>query len=150
MFPKARLNWRIAMDLKKLFGILAILPMLGGAVYAGDAEKGESDFKRCKACHAIIAADGTAIVKGGQTGPNLFGLIGRTVGTLEGFKYGDAIVAAGAAGTVWTEENLATYVTDPGAFLQEVLGDPGAKSMMTFKLKKGGEDMAAYLATLGP
>jgi cytochrome c len=33
--------------------------------------------------------------------------------------------------------------------LRDILDDPKAKSKMSFKLKKGGEDVAAYLATMG-
>ena len=29
---------------------------------AGDAAKGEADFKKCKSCHSITAADGTEVV----------------------------------------------------------------------------------------
>jgi cytochrome c len=124
------------------------LALLAAPAIAGDAAKGEADFKKCKACHAIIAADGTEVVKGGKTGPNLFGVIGRQIGSVADFKYGDSIVAAGADGTVWDEASLAAYVADPGKWLQEKTGDAAAKSKMTFKLAKGGEDMAAYLATL--
>jgi len=138
------------MQLTKIIGVLALAPMLASAAYAGDAAEGENLFKRCKSCHSITAEDGTKIVKGGKTGPNLYGVIGRTVGTYEGFTYGESTAAAGAAGIVWDEENLATYVADPTAWLEEVLDDPSAKSKMTFKLKKGGEDMAAYLATFSP
>jgi cytochrome c len=126
---------------------LALIALAGPVFAAGDAAKGESDFKKCKACHSITAADGTAIQKGGKTGPDLFGVIGRTVGTLPDFKYGASIVAAGAAGKVWDEASLAAYVADPKAWLQEATGDAAAKSNMTFKLAKGGEDIAAYLAT---
>lgn len=120
----------------------------GGAVNAADPAKGESDFKRCRACHAITADDGSDIQKGGKTGPNLYGIVGRTAGSVEDFSYGPSLVAAGEAGLVWDEETLASYVQDPNAFLQEFLGDTGAKSKMTFKLKKGSEDMAAYLASV--
>ena len=37
---------------------------------------------------------------------------------------------------------------DPAAWLKTTLGDDGAKSKMSFKLAKGGEDMAAYLASV--
>jgi len=57
-------------------------------------------------------------------------------------------LAAGAAGAVWDEASLAAYVADPNAWLQEKTGDAAAKSKMSFKLTKGGEDMAAYLATI--
>lgn len=127
----------------------AALFALSAPVFAGDAAKGEKDFKKCKSCHMIVADDGTEIVKGGKTGPNLYGVIGRTAGTAD-FKYGDSIVAAGAAGLVWDETNIVAYIADPKAFLVETTGDAGAKSKMSFKLAKGGEDLAAYLASVGP
>ena len=126
------------------------LTLLAAPVFAGDAAKGESDFKKCKACHSIIADDGTKIVAGGKVGPNLYGVIGRQVGSLADFAYGDSIKAAGADGTVWDEASLAIYVADPTAWLKEKTGDAGAKSKMSFKLAKGGEDMAAYLASVKP
>lgn len=137
------------MQLDRPLAIAALLALLAGSAQAGDAAKGESDFKRCKACHSITAPDGTAIQKGGKTGPNLYGVIGRTVGTAEGFTYSVAFMAAGETGLVWNTDSLADYVADPNAWLAKVLNDPSAKSKMTFKLKKGAEDMADYLATLG-
>lgn len=123
------------------------LAALAAPAFAGDAAKGENEFKKCKACHSITGADGTDIVKGGKTGPNLFGVIGRPVASVADFKYGDSILAVGASGKVWDEAMLATYVADPSKWLQEQSGDAAAKSKMTFKLAKGGEDVAAYLAT---
>jgi cytochrome c len=114
----------------------------------GDAAKGEKEFKKCKACHLIEAPDGTTIMKGGKTGPNLYGIPGRTAGTVEDFKYGESLVAAGEAGLVWDAENFVKYVEDPASFLKEVLDDGSAKSKMTFKLKKGGEDVYAYLESV--
>ena len=124
----------------------AALMALAAPAFAGDAAKGEKTFKKCKSCH-MIASESETIVKGGKTGPNLYGVIGRQAGTAD-FKYGDDIVAAGAAGLVWTEESLAAFVADPKAYLKEVTGDGGAKSKMSYKLKKGGEDVAAYLASV--
>lgn len=115
---------------------------------AADPAAGEAEFKKCKACHSIIKDDGTEVQKGGKTGPNLWGVVGRQIGSVADFKYGDSIVAAGADGSVWDEASLVAYVTDPAAWLKEKTGDDGAKSKMTFKLTKGAEDMAAYLATL--
>ena len=130
-----------------LSGLLTSLLLAGAAQAAeGDAAKGESDFKKCKACHAIVADDGTEIVKGGKTGPNLYGVIGRAVASVPDFKYGDGILAVGATGMVWDEALLAEYVVDPTAFV-DTHGGSG-KSKMTFKLAKGGEDVAAYLASV--
>ena len=118
------------------------------AAYAeGDAAAGEDLFKRCKSCHAIANGD-EVIVRGGRTGPNLFGIMGEPAGAVEGFRFGDSIVAAGEAGLVWDEENVAEYVADPTAFLRAYLNDDSARAKMTFKLRSGGEDVAAYLASL--
>lgn len=132
---------------KNLTLLLVALVMAGPALAAGDAAKGESEFKKCKACHSIIKDDGTEIVKGGKTGPNLYGVIGRAVASTD-FAYGDGIKAIGASGLVWDEALLAAYVADPTAFLKEKTGDAAAKSKMAFKLAKGGEDIAAYLASV--
>lgn len=126
----------------------ALVALAAPALAAGDAAKGEAEFKKCKACHAIIAADGTEIVKGGKTGPNLFGVLGRTVGGLPDYAYSDSLASVGAAGKVWDEAMLAAYLPDPSAWVKEQTGDAAAKSKMAFKLSKGAEDMAAYLATL--
>ncbi len=123
------------------------LALAGTAHAAGDAAAGEKAFKKCKACHTIADGD-NVIVKGGKTGPNLFGVVGRQPGSVEGFKYSKSMVAYGETGVVWTEELIAQFIADPKAFLKEHLGDGKAKSKMTFKLKKGSEDVAAYLASL--
>lgn len=131
----------------KLPMIAAALLVLAAPAFAADAAKGEKEFNKCKSCHEVVAADGTVIVRGGKTGPNLYGVIGRTAGTTD-FKYGESLVAAGAAGLVWDEANLVTYTANPKKFLVEVTGDSGAKSKMSFKLAKGVEDIAAYLVSV--
>jgi cytochrome c len=128
--------------------LTAALALVALPAFAGDAAKGEADFKKCKACHSITAPDGTEVQKGGKTGPNLWGLGGKAVGSTADFKYGDSILAANAAGKIWDEAALAVYVADPSAWLKEATGDAAAKSKMTFKLTKGTEDMAAYLVSI--
>lgn len=134
---------------KTLLTALAFAALAAPALASGDAAKGEAEFRKCKACHAIVAPDGTEIQKGGKTGPNLYGVVGRVVAGDAGFaSYGESIQAVGAAGTVWDEASLAAYVKDPAAWLKEATGDSAAKSKMSFKLAKGGEDVAAYLASV--
>lgn len=116
---------------------------------AGDAAAGEKTFNKCKSCHMIVSDAGDEIVKGGKVGPNLYGIIGRQAGT-EDFNYGDDLVAAGEAGLVWDAANLVEYTQDPRAFLRAYLDDSKAKSKMAYKLKSGGEDVAAYLASVAP
>ncbi len=125
-------------------------------IAAGDPAKGEQLYNRCSSCHAIIK-DGEVLVKGGITGPNLFGVIGRIAGTENDYLYGserlpigmftDDMIRAGQEGLVWTEENIAAYSKDPVGFIKEYLNDDTARPNMTVKLKKGADDIAAYLAT---
>ncbi len=131
---------------------LLAAPAFADGHATGDAEAGEKEWRKCKSCHMIVADDGTEVQKGGKTGPNLYGILGRTAGSVEDFKYGESIVAAGEAGLVWDEAQFVTYVADPKKFLQETLDDSKAKSKMSFKLKDA-EDAAnvwAYLVSVGP
>lgn len=134
--------------MKRIIATAIVSLLAVPALAEGDAEAGKKIFNKCKSCHSIVAPDGEAIAKGGKTGPNLYGVVGRTAGTFEGFKYGDSIVAAGEKGLVWDEANLAEYVQDPKGFLKTYLDDTSAKSKMTFKLKKGGEDVFAYIKSV--
>lgn len=132
---------------------LASGPALAGAHASGDAAAGESAFNQCKACHSITDADGNNIVRGGKTGPNLYGLPGRTAGTEADFgRYKDSIVAAGEAGLVWDEEHFVTYVQDPNAFLKDYLDDPKARSGMAFRARKEEDavNIWAYIASVSP
>lgn len=126
-----------------IVGLLAV-----PALAEGDAGKGKKAFNKCKACHAIVSDAGDTILKGGKTGPNLYGIVGRTAGTLDGFKYGASLVEAGEKGLVWDAETFAEYTKDPKAFLKAYLDDTSAKSKMAFKLKKGSEDIYAYLESV--
>lgn len=110
----------------------------------GDPEKGARDFGKCRSCHLIANGD-EVIQKGGKTGPNLYGVIGRPAASVEGFRYGEGITHAGEKGLVWDEENLTEYLADPTAFIHAFTGEK-LNSKMTFKLKDGA-DVAAYLAT---
>ncbi len=133
----------------KFIYAIALLSLFGQQAFAeGDAAKGEKAFKKCKACHMIVSADDEVIYKGGKTGPNLYGIIGRVAGTVDGFKYGNGLKDAAAAEFVWTEEEVAEYTADAKKWLDG--HGFAAKTKMSFKLKKGGEDVAAYLASVGP
>ncbi len=136
-----------------MFAGLIAVPAFAGGHASGDATAGEKAFNQCKACHAIVDADGNDIVKGGKTGPNLYGLPGRTAGTQADFgKYKDAIVAAGEGGLVWDEANFVAYAQDPNAFLKEVTGDSKARSGMAFRVRKEDDalNLWAYIASVSP
>lgn len=133
--------------------VLAAFALAAPAFAEGDAAAGEAVFAKCQTCHSVIDADGNTLAgKGSKTGPNLYAIIGRPAGTYPEFKYGDDMIAAGAAGLIWDEAQIAVYVQDPSAFLKEILADKGAKGKMMFKLKGEADaaNVAAYLASLSP
>lgn len=141
----------------KLLAVTALgMTLLSAPAFAdghatGDAGAGEKVFNKCKACHMIQDADGNDIVKGGRTGPNLYGLYTRVAGSAD-FKYGESIIEAGEKGLTWDEENFVNYVADPKKFLAEYNDDKRAKSKMSFKLTKADDaaDVWAYLVSVGP
>lgn len=132
--------------------VLAAAPAIAQEA-TGDAAAGEQVFRQCQTCHAVVDADGNALAGRPQvrTGPNLYGVAGRTAGTVEEFRYSDAMVAAGEAGLVWDEASFVAYVQDPTPFLREFLGDDSARGNMTFKLRNADDaaNVYAYIASLG-
>ncbi len=133
--------------------LLAVLTSAAPAFAAGDIVKGEAIFKQCQTCHVVADAEGKVLAgKSAKTGPNLYGVVGRAAGTYPDFKYGEDMIAAGAAGLVWDEATLTEYVLDPSAFLKKTLDDKGAKGKMQFKVKneQTAADVVAYVASLAP
>lgn len=132
----------------KFILLAATAALLGAPALAADPAAGEEAFRKCKACHSVVAPDGTEIQNGGRTGPNLWGIVGRPVASDPDYGYGDSLAALGATGAVWDAGSFAAYVADPATYLKQALGDDGAKSKMSFKLGTGGEDIAAYLSAV--
>jgi cytochrome c len=108
---------------KKLLAATAVVLSLGGftalpavaqdvEVDAELAAKGETVFRRCSACHQV--GEGAQ----NRVGPSLNGVIGRTAGTVEDFRYSNAMKAAGEGGQVWTEEEMYSYLENPRAKVQ--------------------------------
>jgi cytochrome c len=125
-----------------------------GHAATGDAEAGEQQFSRqCVACHVVANADGEVLAgRNARTGPNLYGIAGRQLGSVEGFRYGDSILELGEGGAVWTEETFAAYVQDPTSWLREALENDRARGKMSYRVRNEQDalDMFAFLATLGP
>ena len=87
---------------------LLMAGLSGPGLAAGDSDKGEKVFRKCKACHVVDKEQN-------RVGPHLVGIIGRSSGAVEGFKYSKAMKDAGLT---WTEENLAAYLADPRGFIK--------------------------------
>lgn len=120
-----------------LAGSILLLPPAAMAA-DGNAEAGAKVFNKCAVCHSV--KDTTR-----KVGPTLNGVVGRTAGTLEGFRYSTAMVEAGEGGLVWTEADLAEYVAAPKIKV------PG--NAMAFAGLKNPQDIAdviAYIKTFSP
>lgn len=124
-----------------------------GHAATGNAEAGEQQFNRqCVACHVVADADGEVLAgRNARTGPNLYAIAGRQLGSVEGFRYGDSIVELGENGAVWTEEAFVAYVQDPTSWLREALDNDRARGKMAYRVRNEQDalDMYAFLATFG-
>lgn len=87
----------------------ALLASLPAPYDTADLENGRRAFARCRSCHTIT--------EGGpnMTGPNLYGVFGRTAGTHSGFNYSPAVREAGFT---WDAEHLDRWLENPGTFLR--------------------------------
>ena len=120
-----------------------VISGVASAALAQDAARGEAVFGKCATCHSV--GDDAE----NRTGPILTGVIGRRAASVEGFDYGDDMIAAGQAGLVWTEELIFDYIADPRTFLRTFLDDRRARAKMTFRLRDEADrrDVIAFLAT---
>jgi len=103
---------------------------IAALVAAADIAEGEKLFKKCKACHAVEPGKN-------RTGPSLYGVVGRAVGSVEGFKYSGSLVAVAQS---WDAEELNGFLENPKTFA------PGTK--MKYKGLKNIEDRANLIAWL--
>ena len=122
------------MSTRSMLAALAAAVLFAAPAQAeGDAAKGEKVFLKCKACHEVE--------KGvNKVGPTLKGVVGRKAGSVEGFKYSEAMTAKGAEGLVWDEANIASYLADPKGFIP--------KNKMAFNGLKKPEEVADVIAYL--
>jgi len=131
--------------------VLALSPL---AAMAGDPEAGAAAFtSQCSSCHVVVNDAGETLAgRNARTGPNLYGVIGRQAGIVEGFRYGPSIVEAGTAGLVWDEESFVGYVQNPNVFLRGVLNNNRARGNMAFQVRSedAARDLYAFLATFSP
>ena len=136
----------------KNFTILAALAALASPVFAeGDVAEGEEQFNRqCVSCHIVQDENGEVLAgRTARTGPNLFGIAGGKIGSIEGFRYGDSIIALGETGAVWDEDSFVAYIQNPTGYLREALDDSRARGKMAYQVRDEdqAENIYAYLAT---
>ncbi len=107
---------------------------IGALLATASAEKGAAAAKACLGCHAFD--------KGGanKTGPALWDLVERNIGSHEGFGYSEALVAK--KGEKWTYENLSAFLADPKKWA------PGTKMAIKIASDAKRADLLAYLGSL--
>ncbi|MFN4159636.1 MAG: c-type cytochrome [Gemmobacter sp.] len=123
------------------------------AFASGDAEKGAALFSQCQTCHIVQNEAGETLAgRNARVGPNLYGVLGRQAGSVEGFRYQPSIVEAGNAGLVWDETELVAYLLNPVDYLKARLDNPRARSGMSHRVRQEGDavDLTAFLATFSP
>ncbi len=100
----------------------------------GDPAAGRRVFVRCQTCHVI--EEGV-----NRVGPSLYGIFGRTAGTVEGFRYSNANANSGV---VWDAENMFEYLENPRAFIPgTIMAFPGIRS------EQERADVIAYIKDNG-
>jgi cytochrome c len=97
---------------------------------SADADAGASAFRACQSCHAIADS-----VNG--TGPHLYGIVGRPVQAVEGFRYSGALISVN---DVWTPEELNAFITNPRSYA------PGTS--MSYNGMRDAQDRANLIAYL--
>ncbi|MEK9745393.1 MAG: cytochrome c family protein [Candidatus Puniceispirillum sp.] len=106
-------------------GILMALP-----AQAGDAKAGEKVFRKCKSCHYVDQEKN-------KTGPHLVNIIGRAAGSVDGFKYSNAMKESGLT---WDEATLAEFLKKPKTYIK------GTKMAFSgLRKDKEIDDLIAYL-----
>ncbi|MBB6251527.1 c-type cytochrome [Nitrospirillum iridis] len=132
---RSLLTGRRGRGLIRVLVVAALSVLLPAAGRAADAARGADLFDNyCSECHTTRAGGGS------RSAPNLFELMGRRTGAVEGFAYSDA---NRNAGWVWSPDTLDPYLTAPKTAM------PG--TVMKFQgVKDPGEraDLIAFLATL--
>lgn len=139
--------------MKKTVALAAVAAALAAPAFAqGNPENGPKLYNQCQTCHVVQNPAGEVLAgRNAKTGPNLYGIIGRQAGSVEGFRYQASLVEAGAAGLVWDETELTAYLLNPTDYLKARLDNPRARSGMTHRVRNEADaaDLAAFLATFG-
>ncbi|RTL71415.1 MAG: cytochrome c family protein [Hyphomicrobiales bacterium] len=115
---------------------VAALGFLGATFSAAaqDLENGAAQYRKCKTCHDL--GDGAK----NKTGPVLNGIIGRKVGSVEGFNYSASLKGLAADGLTWTDDKLDKYIADPKSVVPN-----GSMAFAGIKDKEDRADLIAYL-----
>jgi cytochrome c len=111
-------------------------PDWGTVLPTADVAAGATIVGKCKSCHNFD--------NGGpnQTGPNLWGVIGRKPGSHPGFAYSAAMTGFGAKQPVWDFQHVYEFIAGPQAYL-----DGTKMSFVGLKDRQDRINVIAWLRT---
>lgn len=98
---------------------------------AADAAAGEKVFKKCAACHALEEGKN-------KSGPYLYRVVGRDIGSANGFGYSSGLQDAEGN---WDPQKLYAFLENPKAF--------GSSMPANYKKSKDRANVIAYLNEAG-
>lgn len=109
----------------------AMMTAVPVAAVAADAEAGKTVYNKCKACHQL---------EKNAVGPHLKDVVGRKAGSLEDYKYSDALKKSGIT---WDEAALDKWLQGPSKDV------PGTKMIFAgLKDETDRANLIEYLKTL--
>lgn len=113
-----------------LYATLFITTAHGGAVVAGDSDRGKALYEsRCTACHSLDHS---------RIGPAHRSVFGRHVARVGGFDYSPALKRSSV---IWTARSLDRWLANPEAFI------PGQRMGYSVPDPKERADIIAFLAS---
>ena len=102
-------------------------------VALANIDKGKKVFGKCKACHKLEKG-----ING--TGPYLYDIVGRTIGSVENYSYSSALKTMSG---VWSEDELSAFLLKPSKYA------PGTKmSYSGLTPVKDRANLIAFLKTI--
>jgi len=133
--PEAKTTEAKVPEAKKPTGKPPVQTASAGALLAAaDAARGAVLAKRkCRACHSFQKGAGHKV------GPNLYGVVLRERGAVEGYRFSSAMKARSGK---WSYDDLLAFLTNPKGFVK------GTKMTLRVPKEKDRADLVAYLRML--
>ena len=111
-----------------------VMPDWGTVLPTASVSNGATISNKCKACHNLDSGGPN------QTGPNLWGVIGRKPGTHAGFAYSSAMTDFGGKTPVWDYTHIYDFLKGPQAYI-----DGTKMSFVGLKQRQDRIDLIAWL-----